>query len=209
MSAEQTIELLKFIDLEYNTNIIYPPKEQIFAAFQQTDYDQVKVVILGQDPYHQANQANGLAFAVSDNFFPKPPSLRRILDEVERDCGHTIDRHNSSLRGWTKQGVLLLNTILTVKQGVPLSHSKRGWEQFTDHVIQTLAQRTDPIIFLLWGKHAQNKETLLVHSSHIILKAPHPSPLARGFQGCGHFSRVNQILTSMGKTPIDWEKVTT
>lgn len=198
--------LAQFLELEYNSCVVYPPQGEIFKAFAMTSFDNVKVVILGQDPYHKEGQANGLAFAVRDDFFPKPPSLRKIFNEVERDCQCTLNRSNSSLLGWAQQGILLLNTTLTVRSANPLSHTKQGWEEFTDRVIQRLVQRSDPVVFLLWGKHAQTKASL-IKTPHFILSAAHPSPLARGFAGCGHFSKVNQILTSLGKLPIDWIKV--
>jgi len=197
----------KFLETEYAIHTIYPPKHLIFKALELVSYDQVKVVIIGQDPYHQSSQATGLAFAVPDEIYPKPPSLRRILDEVERDCLCKIDRNHSSLIGWANQGVLLLNTILTVRASSPLSHSRKGWEVFTDNILQTLSKHPDPIVFLLWGSRAQSKQHLIIGPNHFILTAPHPSPLARGFIGCSHFSETNRILTSIGKTPIDWSRV--
>lgn len=198
--------LSQFLTTENHNYTIYPPQEQLFAALCATNFYDVRVVIIGQDPYHKQGQANGLAFAVHDNYFPKPPSLRRILKEVEADCQCILNKNLSSLLGWAQQGVLLLNTTLTVRSANPLSHQKQGWEQFTDSIILKLTQRSDPIIFLLWGKHAQTKQTL-IHPPHFVLTAPHPSPLAQGFQGCKHFTKVNEILTSVGKNPIDWTRV--
>lgn len=196
-------DLRKFLFTEYNEQIVYPPKSNIFRALQFTDFNDVKVCILGQDPYHGATQANGLAFAVSDSITSKPPSLRRIFDEVERDTNVKVNRSQSSLEGWAKQGVLLLNTTLTVREHTPRSHVGKGWETFTDKVISILNDREEKVIFLLWGKHAQQKVPLITNPQHVVLIAPHPSPLARGFEGCKHFSKVNELLT----TPIDWSSI--
>lgn len=200
------ISLRKFLFQEYANHIIYPPKSNTFKALQLVDYDEVKIVIIGQDPYHGPDQANGLAFAVSDQIMPKPPSLKRIFDEVERNTGEKLDRSKSALTGWAKQGVLLLNTSLTVRSGSPASHSNKGWEDFTNAIVCKLNERKDPIIFFLWGRHAQSKKDL-ISSPHIILMSPHPSPLARGFEGCEHFKKANELLTSLNKTPIDWCKI--
>jgi len=184
---------------------IYPPHEQIFAAFEHTTADQVKAVILGQDPYHGPGQAHGLCFSVNKGV-PFPPSLRNIFQELHSDLGLPIPAHGD-LTAWAKQGVLLLNTVLTVEQGKPQSHQNMGWEQFTDTVIQSLNQLERSIVFLLWGASAQKKARLIDTSKHHVLKAPHPSPLSahRGFFGCKHFSRCNEILVKQGEQPINWQ----
>lgn len=207
------IQLAAFIEKEYAkaNDHIYPPKELIFNAFTYTPYDQVKVVIVGQDPYHGPGQAHGLCFSVPQGVSP-PPSLQNIYKELKEDVNMTIPTHGS-LISWAKQGVLLLNATLTVSRGEPLSHHGKGWELFTDSVIKKLLQRNDPIIFVLWGKSAQDKcrhvkEHMNNHSSqHIMLTAPHPSPMSAhsGFFGCRHFSKINQLLVQFGKEPINWQ----
>ncbi|KGQ38188.1 uracil-DNA glycosylase [Gallibacterium genomosp. 1] len=185
--------------------IIYPPKTDVFNAFRYTEFDQVKVVILGQDPYHGPNQAHGLAFSVRPNV-QIPPSLQNIYKELSQDItGFHIPNHGY-LVTWAQQGVLLLNTVLTVEQGKAHSHANFGWETFTDHVIATLNQHTQGLVFLLWGSHAQKKGQFIDRQKHCVLTAPHPSPLSahRGFLGCHHFSSSNQYLIQQGKTPIDW-----
>lgn len=185
--------------------IIYPPKADVFNAFRYTEFDQVKVVILGQDPYHGPNQAHGLAFSVRPNV-QIPPSLQNIYKELSQDiAGFQIPNHGY-LVDWAQQGVLLLNTVLTVEQGKAHSHANFGWETFTDHVIATLNQHTQGLVFLLWGSHAQKKGQFIDRQKHCVLTAPHPSPLSahRGFLGCHHFSSTNQYLIQQGKTPIDW-----
>lgn len=185
--------------------IIYPPKADVFNAFRYTEFDQVKVVILGQDPYHGPNQAHGLAFSVRPNV-QIPPSLQNIYKELSQDiAGFQIPNHGY-LVDWAQQGVLLLNTVLTVEQGKAHSHANFGWETFTDHVIATLNQHTQGLVFLLWGSHAQKKGQFIDRQKHYVLTAPHPSPLSahRGFFGCHHFSRTNQYLIQQGKTPINW-----
>ncbi len=192
---------------EANGITIYPPKPKVFNAFWHTPVAAVKVVIMGQDPYHGKGQAEGLCFSVAEGT-PLPPSLRNIFLELENDLG--IKRGlKGSLAGWAAQGVLLLNATLTVREGSPASHYGIGWEQFTDAVIRLLSERNDPIIFVLWGKFAQEKCVHLLtrkESRHVILKAPHPSPFSahQGFFGCRHFSKINELLKSFGKTPIDW-----
>lgn len=187
-------QLINFLIGEYEKNTIYPAPSQWFTAFQMTPYEQVKVVILGQDPYHGPRQAHGLAFSV-----PKgektPPSLRNIFKELEADMGITPPAHGN-LESWAKQGVLLLNTVLTVRAGQANSHRDKGWETFTDAAIAYLNQREKPMVFLLWGSNAQKKEALITNSRHYILKAAHPSPLSaqRGFFGCGHFSKTRRFL---------------
>lgn len=185
--------------------IIYPPKADVFNAFRYTEFDQVKVVILGQDPYHGPNQAHGLAFSVRPNV-QIPPSLQNIYKELSQDiAGFQIPNHGY-LVDWAQQGVLLLNTVLTVEQGRAHSHVNFGWETFTDHVIATLNQHTQGLVFLLWGSHAQKKGQFIDRQKHCVLTAPHPSPLSahRGFFGCHHFSSTNQYLIQQGKTPINW-----
>ena len=183
--------------------IIYPRGRDIFKAFELTPFRQVKVVILGQDPYHNPGQAMGLSFSVPDEV-KAPPSLVNIFKEIESDLGVRLSgRHN--LEKWAKQGVLMLNASLTVEAGLANSHSRIGWQTFTDKVIEKLSQEREGIVFLLWGRFAREKKVLIDSSKHLVLEAAHPSPLAGGaFFGCRHFSKTNQWLTSMGKEPIDW-----
>ncbi|WP_287596523.1 uracil-DNA glycosylase [Thermomonas sp.] len=183
---------------------IYPPGRDIFAAFDATPFDTVKVVILGQDPYHGAGQAHGLCFSVPPGV-PVPPSLLNIYKELERDTGFLRPDHGCLLP-WAQRGVLLLNSVLTVEDGKPGSHQGRGWEGFTDHVVDVLNREREGLVFLLWGSYAQKKGAVIDGRRHRVLKAPHPSPLSahRGFLGCGHFSAANQYLARCGKTPIDW-----
>lgn len=185
--------------------MIYPPGPLIFNAFNLTPFDKVKVVILGQDPYHGPGQAEGLSFSVPHGI-PLPPSLVNIYKEIETDLGVQLHK-DGSLRGWAEQGVFLLNAILTVRAGQPTSHSRIGWAEFTDAVIRTLSEQRQGLVFLLWGNFARSKRELIDTSRHTVLEAPHPSPLARGaFFGCRHFSQANHILQSEGLTPIDWTK---
>ena len=185
--------------------IIYPPGSLIFNAFNKTPFDKVKVVILGQDPYHGAGQAHGLCFSVPDGV-PPPPSLVNIFKELQEDTGVGIPRHGNLIR-WAVQGVFLLNASLTVRAGEPMSHAKTGWSQFTDTVIKTISDQKKNVVFLLWGKFAQEKKILIDESRHLILKAAHPSPLSAhaGFLGCRHFSKTNAFLMSKGMDPIDWK----
>ena len=185
--------------------IIYPPGSLIFNAFNKTPFDKVKVVILGQDPYHGAGQAHGLCFSVPDGV-PPPPSLVNIFKELQEDTGVGIPRHGN-LSHWAGQGVFLLNASLTVRAGEPMSHAKTGWSQFTDTVIKTISDQKKNVVFLLWGKFAQEKKVLIDESRHLILKAAHPSPLSAnaGFLGCRHFSKTNAFLMSKGMDPIDWK----
>ena len=184
--------------------VIYPRGRDIFKAFELTPFDRVKVVILGQDPYHNPGQAMGLSFSVPDEV-PAPPSLKNIFKEIESDLGVRLSgRHN--LVKWASQGVLMLNASLTVEAGAPNSHSRIGWQTFTDAVIERLSAGREGLVFLLWGNFARAKRELIDTSRHYVLEAPHPSPLARGaFFGCRHFSRTNEILARQGKTPIDWQ----
>jgi len=182
---------------------IYPPGSQIFKAFDLTPVDQVKVVILGQDPYHGPGQAMGLSFSVPDGV-QAPPSLKNIFKEIESDLGVQMSGR-TNLEPWARQGVLLLNAVLTVRAGQPTSHGAIGWQRFTDAVIQYLSDNRSGIVFLLWGNFARSKAALIDRNKHFVLEAAHPSPLARGaFFGCRHFSRTNEILQSEGLTPIDW-----
>ncbi len=177
---------------------IYPKKQDVFKAFNLCDYNDVKVVILGQDPYHGKNQATGLSFAVPSDHFPKPPSLKNIFSEAN------LKTDKSSLEGWAKQGVFLLNTVLTVRKGKPLSHRGFGWENFTDVVINKLNYKKDPVVFMLWGREAQNKLSLIDRRKHIVLMASHPSPYSvKNYFGCDHFKQANKLL----KSPINWRKV--
>lgn len=184
--------------------IIYPKGKLIFNALNSTPFEQVKVVILGQDPYHGAGQAHGLCFSVPENI-PPPPSLLNIYREINNDLN--IHNHSGNLSNWAKQGVLLLNSVLTVEHGKAASHQGQGWEQFTDSIIQTINDQLENIVFMLWGAYAQRKGELLNPNKHLILKAPHPSPLSahRGFFGCRHFSSCNQYLVQQQKSPIDWQ----
>lgn len=197
--------LTKFLEEEYQTQTIFPPQNEIFTALNLTPYDQVKVVILGQDPYHGGGQAQGLAFSVK-NGVKIPPSLRNIYKEMETDVDIKPASHGN-LMSWAHQGVLLLNTVLTVREGVAYSHRGQGWEQFTDEIIRKLNQREQPIVFILWGKPAQEKSKMIDLQRHAIISAPHPSPLSarRGFFGSQPFSKTNQILKNWGEQPIDWE----
>jgi uracil-DNA glycosylase len=183
---------------------IYPPGPNIFAAFDATPFDAVKVVILGQDPYHGPGQAHGLCFSVLPGV-PVPPSLLNIYKEINADLGITPPDHGCLLP-WARQGVLLLNAVLTVEEGRAGAHQGKGWEGFTDHAIETLAREREDLVFLLWGSYAQAKGKVIDTRRHRVLRAPHPSPLSahRGFLGCGHFSATNQYLSQRGQAPIDW-----
>lgn len=184
--------------------VIYPPSGEMFNAFNSTPFAQVKVVILGQDPYHGPGQAHGLSFSVPSGV-RIPPSLQNIFKEIERDLGIPRPNHGN-LQAWAEQGVLLLNATLSVEQANAGSHQKRGWEQFTDHAIEALNRDREGLVFLLWGSYAQKKGRLIDTNKHLVLKSVHPSPLSahRGFLGCGHFSQVNEYLQAKGQAPIDW-----
>ena len=198
-------KLYDTVKREYSTYQVFPPADDIFNAFHLTPLSEVKVVILGQDPYHNVNQAHGLCFSVQPTV-EIPPSLENIYKELHDDLGCKIP-NNGYLVKWAKQGVLLLNTVLTVRAHQANSHQGMGWEQFTDAVIEILDQQDRPMVFLLWGKPAQRKKAMLHNPNHLILEAPHPSPLSayRGFFGCRHFSKTNQFLEEHGLTPIDWQ----
>lgn len=197
--------LMEFVEAEYASKTIYPPRECIFNALKYTDYDRVRVVILGQDPYHEKGQAHGLAFSVNKGI-PIPPSLANMYKELESDLGCYIP-NNGFLEKWANQGVLLLNTVLTVEEGKANSHKKSGWTTFTDSIISALNRRNEPVIFLLWGGNAKEKLRLITNPIHYVLQTVHPSPLSayNGFFGCKHFSKANTILASMGQTEIDWQ----
>ena len=198
------LKLREFLKTEYSTQTIYPDMHNIFNALKKASYEDVKVVILGQDPYHEPGQAQGLCFSVPDGF-PLPPSLKNIYRELAEDL--RVVRRSGNLEDWAEQGVLLLNAVLTVRRGQAGSHAGKGWEIFTDRVIELLNERSDPVIFLLWGGYARKKKALITNPRHYVLEAAHPSPLSayNGWFGCRHFSRTNGILESLGKTPIDWK----
>lgn len=199
-------ELYNFVVDEYNKGVVYPPADDIFNAFHLTPLSEVKVLILGQDPYHNVNQAHGLSFSVLPSQPEIPPSLQNIYKELNDDLGCEIP-NNGYLEKWAKQGVLLLNTVLTVRAHQANSHQGKGWEKFTDAVINAVNQQDRPIVYMLWGRPAQSKIPMLNNPKHLILKAPHPSPLSayRGFFGCKHFSQANAFLEKNGVSPIDWQ----
>ena len=197
-------ELVRFVKEEYSSKTIYPPSKLIFNAFNSTPFNQVKVVIVGQDPYHQPHQAHGLCFSVNDGI-RIPPSLVNIYKEINLDLGTPIPT-SGNLERWAKQGVLLLNATLTVRAGSAGSHQGKGWEQFTDSIIDSLSSNRNNLVFMLWGSYAQKKGASIDQSKHMVMKSEHPSPLSahRGFFGNKHFSRANEYLTSNGKSPIEW-----
>ncbi len=197
-------ELVDFVREEYQSNKVFPPGKFIFNAFEKTPWDNVKVVILGQDPYHGDGQAHGLSFSVQPGV-RFPPSLLNIFKEIKQDLGIDLPP-NGDLTRWAEQGVFLLNATLTVQAHNAGSHQKRGWEEFTDEVIAKLASKKEGLVFMLWGAYAQKKTVLIPSDKHLILKAPHPSPLSahRGFLGCGHFSKANAYLKDQGSSPINW-----
>lgn len=199
-------ELFEFVKEEYSRVVVYPPADDIFNAFHFTPLSEVKVLILGQDPYHNVHQAHGLSFSVPIDQQEIPPSLQNIYKELQDDLGCSIPNHGY-LKKWADQGVLLLNTVLTVRAHQAGSHQGKGWEQFTDAVIQAVNAQDRPVVYLLWGKPAQSKARMLTNPKHLVLKAPHPSPLSayRGFFGCKHFSKTNEFLQEHGVEPIDWQ----
>lgn len=201
---EYFIKLKQFLIEEKKRYMVYPPGSQIFAAFNQTPFNKVKVVILGQDPYHGQGQAHGLCFSVPKGV-PMPPSLQNIFKELNSDLGLPIPTHGN-LEKWARQGVLLLNATLTVRANQAGSHQNKGWEIFTDATIRSLSDQCKGLVFMLWGNYAQAKASIIDSRKHFILTAPHPSPLSasRGFFGCKHFSKTNRLLLSVGKEPIDW-----
>ena len=202
-TKEYYLKLRQFLKSEYAARTIYPDMYSIFNAFKYTSYENVKVVIIGQDPYHEPGQAQGLCFSVPADF-KKPPSLVNIYKEIEAELG--IHRESGSLEDWAQQGILLLNAVLTVRAGSAGSHAGKGWEIFTDRVIEILNQRDDPVIFILWGGYARKKKSLITNPKHFVLESAHPSPLSayNGFFGNGHFKKVNEILRSLGKEEIKW-----
>ncbi|MEK9133126.1 MAG: uracil-DNA glycosylase [Patescibacteria group bacterium] len=198
------VELANFVKNEYKSKTVYPPPEFIFHAFDLCPLDRIKVVILGQDPYHGHGQANGLCFAVSQGI-ALPPSLQNIFKEIESDLGQSVNK-SGDLERWARQGILLLNATLTVIASQAASHQGKGWEEFTDAVISMLSAQKEHLVFLLWGRYAQEKEGLIDGSRHFILKAAHPSPFSafNGFFGCKHFSKTNEYLEFLGEKPIEW-----
>lgn len=202
-TSEYYLKLREFLKKEYFTKTVFPPMGDIFNALKYTPYENVKVVILGQDPYHEKGQAEGLCFSVPKGV-KAPPSLVNIFKEIKDDVG--IDNQSPNLINWAKQGVLLLNTSLTVREGQANSHSNKGWEILTDNIIKKLNEREKPIVFLLWGANARSKAALIENKRHLVLCCAHPSPLSayNGFFGCRHFSRTNEFLIKNGETPIDW-----
>lgn len=196
-------DLRQFLIEEKQEHVVYPPGPLIFNAFNLCPFDKVKVVVLGQDPYHGPGQANGLCFSVS-NGIKHPPSLVNIFKEMQKDLNIPYPK-TGDLTGWASQGVLLINTSLTVRAHTPMSHQGKGWEQFTDAVIRQLSEKREGVVFILWGRHAQNKRVLIDTSKHYLLEAAHPSPFsANGFFGCRHFSKANYLLLQQGKDPINW-----
>ncbi len=202
---EYYLRLREFLKNEYSKYAVFPSMYDIFNAFKATDYKDVKAVIFGQDPYHEPGQAHGMAFSVKPGV-PTPPSLQNMYKELADSMGCYIP-NNGYLVKWAEQGVLLLNTTLTVRSGQANSHSNAGWQIFTDNVIKKLNEREEPIIFILWGSNARRKAEFIDRSRHYILEAPHPSPLSayRGFFGCNHFVKTNELLNQLGKAPIDWQ----
>ncbi len=198
-------KLFEFVKEEYSTHVVYPPSDDIFNALHLTPLSDVKVLILGQDPYHEPHQAHGLSFSVQPGV-DAPPSLVNIYKELGDDLGCYMP-NNGYLKKWADQGVLLLNTLLTVRAHEAFSHQNHGWEQFTDAIIQAVNEQDRPIVYMLWGKPAQSKMKMLNNPKHLVLTAPHPSPLSayRGFFGCKHFSQANEFLVKNGVSPIDWQ----
>lgn len=199
-------KLFEFVRDEYQNHVVYPPSEDIFAALDLTPLHKVKVVILGQDPYHEPHEAHGLCFSVLPGTKKIPPSLINIYKELHDDVGCRMP-DNGYLKCWADQGILMLNTVLTVRAHEANSHKGKGWEQFTDAILEAVNRQDRPIVFMLWGSQAQSKEVMLDNPKHLILKAPHPSPLSasRGFFGCRHFSKCNAFLEAHGETPINWQ----
>ncbi len=201
---EYFIGLQSFLDEEYKSKTVFPPREDVFNALRYTSFSDVNVVIIGQDPYHGEGQAHGLCFSVSEGV-DIPPSLLNIYKELKADLGKEIP-DNGYLKRWTEEGVLMLNAVLTVEKDKANSHKNIGWEKFTDTVIRKLNEKESPIVFLLWGNNARAKSELITNNNHLILEAAHPSPLSanRGFFGCCHFSKANRYLEACGKKPVDW-----
>lgn len=198
-------ELTKFIDNEYATKKIFPERQNVMNSMKYTPYKKVKVVIVGQDPYHGEGEAHGLCFSVNPGI-KVPPSLQNIYKELKRDLGLNIP-NNGYLLKWAKEGVLMLNSVLTVVKDTPGSHRKKGWEIFTDEVIKAVNEKDTPVVFLLWGAYAKEKKALITNPIHLVLESSHPSPFSvrNGFDGCSHFSKTNEFLKSKGLGPIDWQ----
>jgi uracil-DNA glycosylase len=203
--CEYFVKLTSFVRSAYSLGVVYPPAKFIFEAFNRTPFDKVKVVIIGQDPYHGPNQAHGLCFSVGKDI-PLPPSLKNIYKELQLEYGGDFLSRNGDLSHWADQGILLLNATLTVKAGEAGSHQGKGWEVFTDAVISALAESRENLVFLLWGSYAQRKGQYIDRSRHLVLETVHPSPLSahRGFFGCGHFKKTNEYLRNCGKEEINW-----
>jgi uracil-DNA glycosylase len=197
--------LITFVKSEYQESTVYPPARFIFNAFDLTPFDKVKVVVLGQDPYHGVNQANGLAFSVNDNVVI-PPSLINIYKEIESDLGVKTKNKNGNLENWAKQGILMLNATLTVRAGQAGSHQNKGWENFTDAVVKILSEQKENLVFILWGSYAQKKGSVINENKHLVIRSAHPSPLSAysGFFGSKPFSQTNSYLIFNGKDPIEW-----
>ncbi|MDD3304184.1 MAG: uracil-DNA glycosylase [Clostridia bacterium] len=202
---EYYTKLHEFVENEYRTKTIFPPHDNIFFALKNTPYEYVKVVIIGQDPYHGEGEAHGMCFSVNPGI-KVPPSLQNIYKELQRDLGCKIP-NNGYLLKWARQGVLLLNAVLTVEKDKPASHQGKGWEIFTDRIIEEINNKDTPVVFLLWGNFAKQKASLITNPKHLILTSSHPSPFAvrYGFEGCSHFSKTNDFLINMGQAPIDWQ----
>lgn len=203
---EYYLRIRSFLKKEYKEQTIYPNMYDIFNALKSTPYKDVKVVILGQDPYHNPGQAHGMSFSVKKGITP-PPSLLNIYQEIENEFGYDMPKDYGYLMSWANQGVLLLNTVLTVRENKPQSHKDCGWEIFTDKIIELLNQKSEPIVFLLWGSNAKSKKCLITNKNHLILESVHPSPLSayRGFFGCNHFQKANKFLSDNGLSPINWK----
>lgn len=198
-------ELFQFVKNEYDTKVIYPPSSELFSALEVTDISDVKVLLLGQDPYHEVGQAHGMSFSVKPGI-KTPPSLRNMYKELQDELGCYIP-NNGYLMKWAQQGVLLMNTVLTVREGVANSHKDKGWEQFTDAVIKAVNEQDRPVVYFLWGSNARSKKKFITNPKHLILESVHPSPLSayNGFFGCGHFKKANDFFVANGMKPIDWQ----
>ncbi len=198
-------KLYEFVKKEYSEKVIYPPSDEIFSALERTPIDKVKIVLLGQDPYHEIGQAHGMSFSVKPGI-KTPPSLQNMYKELKDELGCYIP-NNGYLEKWADQGVLLLNTCLTVREGAANSHKGKGWEQFTDAIIKTVNEQDRPVVYFLWGSNARSKKALINNPKHLVLESVHPSPLSayNGFFGCGHFKMANEFLQKNGLSPIDWQ----
>lgn len=199
------LSLSRFVAQAYDTTVVYPPRQLVFSAFNSCSYEDIKVVILGQDPYHQPYQAHGMCFSVNPGV-AIPKSLLNIYKEIGNEYGYPMP-NNGYLMPWAKQGVFLLNAVLTVEEGKPRSHANKGWEIFTDHVIAHINEKQDPVVFMLWGNDAKAKASMVDQSRHLVLMTTHPSPLSAhaGFLGCGHFRKANEFLRQKGRSEIDWQ----